>query len=123
MTLASFHPTLARWFAETLGEPTPPQAEGWPAIRAGKHVLISAPTGSGKPLAAFFSAIDALVKEGSALADATRVLYVSPLKALANDVQKNLLAPLGELRARDPACPRCACWGAAATRPRRSAPR
>src|SRR5262245_3593310 len=105
MPLASFHPTIARWFAETLGEPTPPQAEGWPAIRAGKHVLISAPTGSGKTLAAFLSAIDALVKEGSALPDATRVLYVSPLKALANDVQKNLLAPLGELRARDPSLP------------------
>ena len=105
MVLAGFHPTIARWFAETLGEPTPAQAEGWPAIRDGKHVLISAPTGSGKTLAAFLSAIDTLVKEGSALPDATRVLYVSPLKALANDVQKNLVAPLGELRARDASLP------------------
>src|SRR5262245_30715271 len=101
MPLERFHPTIARWFAETLGEPTAPQREGWPAIQDGQHVLISAPTGSGKTLAAFLSAIDALVKEGSALPDATRVLYVSPLKALANDVQKNLLAPLAELRARD----------------------
>src|SRR5262245_48341619 len=101
MPLERFHPTIARWFAETLGEPTAPQREGWPAIQDGQHVLISAPTGSGKTLAAFLSAIDALVKEGRGLADETRVLYVSPLKALANDVQKNLLAPLSELRARD----------------------
>jgi ATP-dependent Lhr-like helicase len=105
MPLESFHPTIARWFAETLGDPTPPQTAGWPAIRARQHVLISAPTGSGKTLAAFLSAIDALVKEGSALPDATRVLYVSPLKALANDVQKNLVAPLAELCARDASLP------------------
>jgi ATP-dependent Lhr-like helicase len=88
-----------------LGAPTAPQREGWPAIRAGRHVLISAPTGSGKTLAAFLSAIDALVKEASALPDETRVLYVSPLKALGNDVQKNLAAPLAELRERDPSLP------------------
>jgi ATP-dependent Lhr-like helicase len=103
--LAAFHPTLQRWFGETLGEPTAPQRAAWPAIRAGKHVLVSAPTGSGKTLAAFLSAIDALVREGTELADETRVLYVSPLKALANDVQKNLLGPLAELRQRDPSLP------------------
>jgi ATP-dependent helicase Lhr and Lhr-like helicase len=105
MPLGAFHPTIASWFAERLGEPTPAQAEAWPAIRAGEHVLVSAPTGSGKTLAAFLSAIDALVREGGALTDATRVLYVSPLKALANDVQKNLVAPLAELRARDVSLP------------------
>src|SRR5262249_40513164 len=85
--------------------PTPPQLGGWPLIQSGKHVLISAPTGSGKTLAAFLSSIDALIKEGNALPSETRVLYVSPLKALANDVQKNLLAPLAELRSRDPSLP------------------
>jgi ATP-dependent Lhr-like helicase len=103
--LEAFHPTIARWFAERLGEPTPAQREAWPAVRAGEHVLVSAPTGSGKTLAAFLAAIDALVREGEALPDATRVLYVSPLKALANDVQKNLLGPLAELRARDASLP------------------
>ena len=103
--LAAFHPTIQRWFASRLGAPTAAQREGWPAIRAGKHVLISAPTGSGKTLAAFLSAIDVLVKEGSALTDETRVLYVSPLKALGNDVQKNLAGPLAELRALDPSLP------------------
>src|SRR5262245_3117654 len=105
MPLAGFHPTIACWFAARLGEPTPPQVAGWPAIRSGKHVLISAPTGSGKTLAAFLSALDALVQEGAALPDETRVLYVSPLKALGNDVQKNLAGPLAELRALDPSLP------------------
>ena len=105
MSLSGFHPTIARWFAERLGEPTPAQVAGWPAIRAGRHVLISAPTGSGKTLAAFLSALDGLLKEGAALADETRVLYVSPLKALGNDVQKNLAAPLAELRERDASLP------------------
>ncbi len=105
MPLAAFHPTIARWFAERLGEPSAAQREGWPAIRAGAHVLISAPTGSGKTLAAFLAAIDGLVKEGGALPDETRVLYVSPLKALGNDVQKNLAGPLAELRALDPTLP------------------
>ena len=105
MPLASFHPTLSRWFSDTLGAPTAPQRDGWPLIRAGKHVLISAPTGSGKTLAAFLIAIDELVRQGAALQDQTQVLYVSPLKALANDVQKNLVAPLAELRASDPSLP------------------
>ncbi|HUR29256.1 MAG TPA: DEAD/DEAH box helicase, partial [Planctomycetota bacterium] len=88
-----------------LGEPTAPQRRGWAAIRSGAHTLIAAPTGSGKTLAAFLSAIDALLVQGGALPDETRVLYVSPLKALGNDVQKNLQAPLAELRALDPTLP------------------
>src|SRR5262245_6387144 len=99
MSLEGFHPTLQRWFAARLGEPTAPQRRGWPLIRAGAHVLIAAPTGSGKTLAAFLAAIDALARQGRALADETRVLYVSPLKALGNDVQKNLQGPLAELAA------------------------
>src|SRR4051794_3173373 len=103
--LTAFHPTIQRWFAEKLGEPTDPQREGWPAIRAGRNTLIAAPTGSGKTLAAFLSAIDSLLQEGDALSDETRVLYISPLKALASDVQKNLERPLAEIRAVDPALP------------------
>jgi ATP-dependent Lhr-like helicase len=102
--LQSFHPAVARWFAERLGEPTPPQREGWPAIRQGKHTLIAAPTGSGKTLAAFLSAIDGLLSSTD-LPDETRVLYVSPLKALASDVQKNLERPLAEIRASNPGLP------------------
>src|SRR5271170_2004958 len=100
--LSFFHPAVRRWFEQRLGEPTKPQREGWPAIKAGKNVLIAAPTGSGKTLAAFLCAIDGLLSMGSALPDETRVLYVSPLKALAVDIQKNLTQPLGEIRA---ACP------------------
>ena len=105
MPLSGFHPTLARWFSERLGEPTTPQREGWPLIRAGRHTLIAAPTGTGKTLAAFLAAIDALLRQGAALRDETQVLYVSPLKALSNDVQKNLAGPLAELRAMDPSLP------------------
>src|SRR5262245_7497776 len=103
--LSPFHPTLRDWFAERLGEPTPPQRRGWPLIRAGGNVLVAAPTGSGKTLAAFLSAIDSLLREGAPLPDRTSVLYVSPLKALANDVRKNLEQPLAELRERDPSLP------------------
>jgi len=103
VSLESFHPTLRRWFAERLGAPTEAQEAGWPPIREGRHVLLSAPTGSGKTLAAFLAALDGLLRQGPALADETRVLYVSPLKALGNDVQKNLARPLAELRALDPA--------------------
>ena len=102
MPLSSFHPSVRAWFADRLGEPTLPQREGWPAIREGKNTLIAAPTGSGKTLAAFLSALDGLLASGTELADETRVLYVSPLKALASDIQKNLAGPLAEIRERDP---------------------
>jgi len=105
MPLEGFHPTVARWFRERLGEPTAPQRDGWPHIRAGRHTLIAAPTGTGKTLAAFLTAIDGLLRQGDALRDETQVLYVSPLKALSNDVQKNLERPLAELRAMDPSLP------------------
>jgi len=103
--LDSFHPAVQKWFAARLGEPTPPQREGWPPIRAGRHTLIAAPTGSGKTLAAFLSAIDSLIRQGAGLPDETQVLYVSPLRALSNDVQKNLQGPLAEIRAADPSIP------------------
>ena len=102
---AGFHPAVAAWFESRFAEPTPPQAEGWPLIRDGRHVLIAAPTGSGKTLAAFLSAIDALFRQGSGLADETQVVYVSPLRALSNDIQKNLQAPLAGIRALDPFLP------------------
>ena len=96
----AFHPAVAAWFAKTFATPTEPQARAWPAIQAGRHVLIAAPTGSGKTLAAFLAAIDALVREGvrNGLRDETSVVYVSPLKALSNDIRKNLAAPLAGIR-------------------------
>jgi ATP-dependent helicase Lhr and Lhr-like helicase len=103
--LESFHPAVRGWFADRLGEPTRPQHQGWPLIRAGQHTLIAAPTGSGKTLAAFLSAIDSLLCQGASLRDETQVLYVSPLRALSNDVQKNLQGPLSELRVLDPSLP------------------
>jgi len=103
--LASFHPAIQRWFAGRLGEPSPPQRDGWPRIREGRHTLIAAPTGSGKTLAAFLSAVDSLIRRGPELPDETCVLYVSPLRALSNDVQKNLSGPLEELRTLDPGLP------------------
>src|SRR5436190_7749368 len=104
-SLDAFHPAVQRWFSDRLGEPTAPQREGWPAIRAGKHTLIAAPTGSGKTLAAFLSAIDQLFSAGDELGERTQVLYISPLKALASDIQKNLEVPLAEIRALDPSLP------------------
>src|SRR5262245_56224655 len=98
--LGAFHPAVAGWFADTLGRPTEPQRRGWPAIQQGRHALIAAPTGTGKTLAAFLWAIDGLLRQGDALCDATQVLYVSPLRALSNDVQKNLEGPLREIRER-----------------------
>lgn len=97
---ASFHPAVAGWFAAHLGEPTECQRQAWPAIAAGGHTLIAAPTGSGKTLAAFLCAIDALVREGvqHSLADETHVVYVSPLRALSNDIERNLQAPLAGIR-------------------------
>lgn len=103
--LDRFHPTVASWFRERLGAPTPPQREGWPRISAGDNVLIAAPTGSGKTLAGFLAAIDVLLRQGNALPDETQIVYVSPLRALSNDVEKNLRGPLAELAARDPSLP------------------
>jgi len=96
-----FHPAVARWFEQTFGSPTEPQVRGWPAIQSGRHVLISAPTGSGKTLAAFLASLDALFREGARtdLPDKTQVVYVSPLKALSNDIRKNLQEPLAGIRA------------------------
>lgn len=99
MPLAPFHPVIADWFRGRFGAPTEVQAKSWPAIAAGSPVLIAAPTGSGKTLAAFLSCIDALFQRalGGELTDHTQVLYVSPLKALGNDIQKNLQEPLAEI--------------------------
>ncbi len=93
------HPLVREWFLRRLGTPTEPQEQGWPHILAGKTTLISAPTGSGKTLAAFLACIDRLVCKALAgeLTDRLEVLYVSPLKALGNDIQKNLEIPLGEI--------------------------
>ena len=129
MSLDTFHPIVRTWFERRFGAPTDAQALGWPAIASGRHTLIAAPTGSGKTLAAFLTSLDMLVKQAlgsdtsrpgvpspaaapaaapsplvgrgneAGLADATQVVYVSPLKALANDIQRNLLAPLEEIRA------------------------
>lgn len=105
MSLSLFHPAVARWFTNNLGEPTPPQRDGWPKIAAGEHTLIAAPTGSGKTLAAFLYGLDSLLREGRDLPDETRIIYISPLKALSNDIQKNLTKPLSEIVAVDPSLP------------------
>jgi len=98
-----FHPAIQAWFASAFAAPTAAQIEAWPAIKAGRHALVAAPTGSGKTLAAFLAAIDSLVREaveaGGSLSDETRILYVSPLKALSNDIQRNLELPLEGIRA------------------------
>jgi Lhr-like helicases len=96
-----FHSAVARWFEQTFGSPTEPQTRGWPEIQSGRHVLISAPTGSGKTLAAFLASLDLLFREGmtSELPDETQIVYVSPLKALSNDIRKNLQEPLAGIRA------------------------
>src|SRR5499426_897927 len=101
MTPASlFHPAVAAWFERSFAAPTAAQAQAWPALQAGRHVLIAAPTGSGKTLAAFLAAIDGLVRQGleGKLKDETQVVYVSPLKALSNDIQRNLAVPLAGIR-------------------------
>jgi ATP-dependent Lhr-like helicase len=98
-SVAWAHPVVQEWFVRRFGTPTEPQEQGWPHILSGRATLISAPTGSGKTLSAFLACIDRLVRKAIAghLEDRTEVLYVSPLKALGNDIQKNLEAPLGEI--------------------------
>lgn len=97
--LAWAHPLVCEWFSKKYGSPTEPQKQGWPSILAGQTTLISAPTGSGKTFAAFLVCIDKLIRQALAgeLSHQTQVLYISPLKALSNDVQKNLLEPLSEI--------------------------
>src|ERR1700730_3882438 len=94
------HPAVAAWFEGQFGAPTAAQAQAWPAIQAGDHVLVAAPTGSGKTLAAFLAAIDTLVRQGleGRLRDETQIVYVSPLQALSDDIQRNLEAPLAGIR-------------------------
>ena len=100
-SLAWAHPLVQEWFITKFGTPTEPQEQGWPHILAGRTTLISAPTGSGKTLAAFLICIDRLVRKALSgdLTDRTEILYISPLKALGNDIQKNLEGPLGEITA------------------------
>jgi ATP-dependent Lhr-like helicase len=97
-SLEPFHPLIRRWFVDRIGEPTEVQRLAWPRIAAGEHVLVTAPTGSGKTLAAFLWALHRLLS-GAVPGGQVRVLYVSPLRALNNDIQRNLLGPLEELRA------------------------
>src|ERR1700751_6140559 len=98
-SLSWAHPLFAEWFTSKFGPPPEPPEQGWPHILAGRTTLISAPTGSGTTLAAFLACIDHLVRKAlnGELQDRTEVLYVSPLKALGNDIQKNLEVPLGEI--------------------------
>ncbi|MGI8772255.1 MAG: DEAD/DEAH box helicase [Acidobacteriaceae bacterium] len=98
--LAWAHPVVQEWFVGQFGTPTEPQEQGWPHILAGRPTLISAPTGSGKTLAAFLICIDGLIRKAidGALGEATEVVYVSPLKALSNDIRKNLEAPLAQIQ-------------------------
>jgi len=95
--LAAFHPLIRSWFLERVGQPTEAQARAWPRIAAGDHVLVTAPTGSGKTLTAFLWALDQLLT-GAWEAGQVRVLYISPLRALNNDIKRNLERPLAELR-------------------------
>src|SRR6476619_2962235 len=101
MPLDFFHPAVRAWFDQSFAAPTPAQGDAWPAIKAGRDVLIAAPTGSGKTLAAFLCAIDGLVCQGleDGLKDETQIVYVSPLKALSNDIHRNLDVPLAGIRA------------------------
>ncbi len=101
MDLDCFHPAVSAWFTRKFAAPTPPQRKAWPAIKSGRHTLIAAPTGSGKTLAAFLAAIDALVRQAATgeLPDETQVVYVSPLKALSNDIERNLRQPLAGISA------------------------
>lgn len=96
MALTPFHPAAREWFVSAFGKPTAAQAQAWPAIRSGRHTLICAPTGSGKTLAAFYAAIDELLQKSlkRQLKPGVQILYVSPLKALSNDIHRNLETPL-----------------------------
>ena len=100
--LKPFHPLVREWFRESLGAPSAPQEQGWPAIASGSHTLILAPTGTGKTLTAFLWELNNLIVDGSSapLANAVHILYISPLKALNNDIQRNLEQPLAELKER-----------------------
>jgi ATP-dependent Lhr-like helicase len=99
MSLETFHPLIQRWFHGRFQAPTEPQRLGWPQIAQGVHTLIAAPTGSGKTLTAFLAAIDRLLKEAArgTLTDEIRVIYISPLRALSNDMHRNLEVPLAEI--------------------------
>src|SRR5437773_12219506 len=99
MSLQNFHPIIRAWFQKRFAAPTEAQRLGWPAIAAGRDTLIAAPTGSGKTLAAFLFSLDRLLRAALSgeLADRTYVVYASPLRALSNDVQRNLQTPLAEL--------------------------
>src|SRR5262249_56139117 len=99
MALDNFHPLIRQWFRERFAAPTEAQRLGWPAIQRGSDTLIAAPTGSGKTLTAFLASLDRLLRLALAgeLRDRTYVLYVSPLRALSNDIQRNLQGPLAEL--------------------------
>src|SRR3954465_10100634 len=98
--IPAFHPSVLRWFSDRFPRPTLAQAQAWPAIKAGRHVLVAAPTGAGKTLAAFLAAIGDLIRQGveGELPDETFVVYVSPLKALSNDIRRNLEAPVAGIR-------------------------
>ena len=96
MGLEVFHPQIGRWFAERIGEPTEVQSLAWPRIAAGGHILVTAPTGSGKTLTAFLWSIHQLLT-GAWSGGGVQVLYISPLRALNNDIRRNLLGPLAEL--------------------------
>src|SRR5439155_10912815 len=111
MSLSTFHPVIAEWFSKRFADPTEPQSLGWPSIRERRDTLIAAPTGSGKTLTAFLASLDRLLRLALAgeLRDQTYVVYVSPLRALSNDIQRNLQAPLAEIleiaRRDHPNCP------------------
>ena len=100
MSLELLHPLTRSWFQDRFSAPTEPQRQGWPAIAAGRDALLAAPTGSGKTLAAFLFSLDRLLRRAlvGELPERTSVVYVSPLRALSNDIQRNLQAPLAEHR-------------------------